>query len=92
MPLFWPEITKTRFNLSGELINVTLIIIQFGESYRCVRTVANISFVTCGRTDGRTDGSHWMISVEFGIGDFYETLIEKIQIRLKLGKSIGHFR
>jgi len=23
VPLFWPEITKTRFNLSGELINVT---------------------------------------------------------------------
>jgi hypothetical protein len=61
IPLFWPEITKTRFSLSGELINVTLIIIQFGESFRCVRIIANISFVTCGRTDGRLplDGFPW---------------------------------
>jgi hypothetical protein len=26
---------------------------QFGESYRCVRIAASISFVTCGRMDGR---------------------------------------
>ena len=53
IPLFWPEITKARVNLSGDLIKVTLIIMQFGESYRCVRIAANISFVTCGRMDGR---------------------------------------
>jgi hypothetical protein len=75
IPLLWPEITKTHFNLSGELMNVTLIITQFGESFRCVRIVANISLVTSSRFSARTSAAPtgW-ISVKFGIGDFYENL------------------
>ena len=59
IPLFWPEITNIRFNLSSEIINVTLIITQFGESLRCVRIVANISLIASVRRTYQR-GSHCM--------------------------------